>query len=73
MLPERARRLLDDARTRVVVSAASVWELSIKQRAGKLELPDGYCDVLLGSEIQFLAIGERDGWEAATFAGRPCW
>jgi PIN domain nuclease of toxin-antitoxin system len=42
--PERlspaARRQIADARNEVFVSAASVWEIAIKQRLGKLPLPE---------------------------------
>lgn len=63
-LSERVGRLLSDERTRVAVSAASVWEMSIKQRSGKLLLPEGYLDALLESRVRFLAVGERDGRDA---------
>jgi PIN domain nuclease of toxin-antitoxin system len=42
--PERlapaARRQIADARNDVFLSAASVWEMAIKRRAGKLPLPE---------------------------------
>lgn len=63
-LSDRVQRLLADRRTRPAVSAASVWEMAIKQRIGKLRLPDGYFDALLGARIRFLAISERDGRDA---------
>ncbi|HEY5429393.1 MAG TPA: type II toxin-antitoxin system VapC family toxin [Solirubrobacteraceae bacterium] len=63
-LSDRVRRLLADRRTRPTVSAASVWELSIKQRSGKLSLPESYVDTLLSSQIRFLAVSERDGRDA---------
>ncbi len=55
----RARLLLEDRRTRAVVSAASVWEMAIKQHRGKLRLPEGYFDALFASDVQLLAITER--------------
>lgn len=58
-LSARVVRLFKDRRTRAVVSAASVWEMAIKQRRGKLRLPDGYFDALLASDAQLLAITER--------------
>lgn len=64
-LSTRVQRLLEDRRTRSVVSAASVWELAIKQRRGKLRLPDGYFDVLFASDAQLLAISERHALSAA--------
>lgn len=38
-LSEVARRAIVDPGTRVFVSAASVWEISIKQNLGKLDAP----------------------------------
>lgn len=58
-LSTRVQRLLEDRRTRAVVSAASVWEMAIKQRRGKLRLPDAYFDALFGSDAQLLPITER--------------
>ena len=58
-LSPRVQRLLEDRRTRAVVSAASIWEMAIKQRRGKLRLPDAYFDALFGSDVQLLAITER--------------
>lgn len=37
-----AHRILADPATDVAVSAVSPWELSIKHRSGKLDLPDGF-------------------------------
>ena len=58
-LSGRALRLLDDRRTRAVISSASIWEMAIKQRRGKLRLPEAYFDALLSSDVQILAITER--------------
>jgi PIN domain nuclease of toxin-antitoxin system len=38
-LPSPTRDLLADPRTRVVVSVASTWELTLKAMAGRLRLP----------------------------------
>lgn len=64
-LSSRVQRLLEDRRTRAVISAASVWELAIKQARGKLRLPEAYFDALLGSDVQRLAITERHALSAA--------
>lgn len=58
-LSTRVRRLFEDRRTRVIVSAASVWEVAIKQHRGKLRLPDGYFDALLVADVHMLSITER--------------
>lgn len=38
-LSEETRRVVVDPETRVFVSAASVWEIAIKQNLGKLDAP----------------------------------
>ena len=58
-LSGRSLRLLDDRRTRAVISSASIWEMAIKQRRGKLRLPEAYFDALFSSDVQILAITER--------------
>jgi PIN domain nuclease of toxin-antitoxin system len=64
-LSGRALRLLDDRRTRAVISSASIWEMAIKQRRGKLRLPEAYFDALFSSDVQILAITERHALAAA--------
>jgi PIN domain nuclease of toxin-antitoxin system len=39
-LSDRARELLSDGATDVVISIASVWELAIKAGSGRIVLPD---------------------------------
>jgi PIN domain nuclease of toxin-antitoxin system len=39
-LGDQARALIEDERTELLFSAASVWEISIKVRSGKLSLPE---------------------------------
>jgi len=48
-LGPRARSLVAEAENVVYVSAASVWEVSIKKSLGKLHAPDGF-DAILESE-----------------------
>lgn len=40
-LSSRARGAIEDGNNMVFVSAATAWEISIKRRLGKLELPEG--------------------------------
>lgn len=40
-LSTKVRKALKDPGSRIFVSAASLWELAIKSRLGKLELPRG--------------------------------
>jgi PIN domain nuclease of toxin-antitoxin system len=39
-LSDRARELLSDGSNEVIVSMASVWEMSIKVGVGRMDLPD---------------------------------
>jgi PIN domain nuclease of toxin-antitoxin system len=43
---ETARMALEDERNRVVVSAATVWEIAVKRSAGKLTIEDGWARAL---------------------------
>lgn len=42
VLSPSVRRAIEDPANTVLVSAASVWEVAIKQAAGKLEAPAGF-------------------------------
>lgn len=52
-LSAKARGLIEDPKHRIIVSQATVWELSIKVTIGKLELPEEFFQALpeLGYEI----------------------
>lgn len=54
-LGEAARAALADATNRVWVSAVSIWEVRIKQRIGKLELPPSFADAVASSGFDDLA------------------
>jgi PIN domain nuclease of toxin-antitoxin system len=55
-LGERARQVIASPDHLVCYSAASVWEIRIKQRIGKLELPDDFADSLAAQAFVPLAI-----------------
>ena len=65
-LPARAAATIADPDTDVVVSAASAWEISIKQAAGRLDAPEDLLDALAANDIGTLAITA----EHAMAAGR---
>ena len=44
-LSQTAQELLDDRKSRRCVSISSMWEIAIKNRIGKLPLPNGLADV----------------------------
>ncbi len=57
--PELARdlrRKIADPGNDVLVSAASVWEIAIKKRLGKLDAPDNLLEVLEASDFSPLSI-----------------
>ncbi len=65
-LPAAAADIIADRETDVLVSAATAWEISIKQAAGRLEAPDDFLDAVAANEFVTLAISA----EHAMAAGR---
>jgi PIN domain nuclease of toxin-antitoxin system len=55
-LGERARHVIASPENLVCYSAASIWEIRIKQSIGKLELPEGFTDSLAAQAFVPLAI-----------------
>jgi PIN domain nuclease of toxin-antitoxin system len=55
-LPARAAVTIADPDTDVVVSAASAWEISIKQASGRLDVPDDLLDAVAANDFETLAI-----------------
>ncbi len=55
-LPVAARAAIANPDTRVLVSAASVWEISIKQAAGHLDAPDDLIDAIEHNDFDTLPI-----------------
>ena len=53
-LPAATRATIADTQTTVQVSAASVWEISIKQAAGRLDAPDDLLEALEESDFENL-------------------
>jgi PIN domain nuclease of toxin-antitoxin system len=65
-LPAAAAAVIADRDTDVFVSAATAWEISIKQAAGRLEAPADFLDAVAANEFATLAITA----EHALAAGR---
>lgn len=63
-LPPVARAVIADTHSTVLVSAASVWEISISQAAGRLDAPDDLLEALEQSDFDTLPI-TADHAEAA--------
>lgn len=55
-LPDAARAAIADPDTIVLVSAASAWEISIKQAAGRLDVPDDLLTALDENDFDSLPI-----------------
>jgi len=55
-LPVAARAAIANPGTTVLVSAASVWEISIKQAAGRLDAPDDLIDTIEHNDFDTLPI-----------------
>jgi PIN domain nuclease of toxin-antitoxin system len=53
-LPDVARTVIADPATTVVVSAATVWEIAIKQAAGRLDAPDNLVSTLVDNDFDTL-------------------
>jgi len=55
-LSGKATSAIADGNNLVLVSAAVIWEIRIKQALGKLELPSNFRQVLDGQPFEMLAI-----------------
>jgi PIN domain nuclease of toxin-antitoxin system len=62
----RARKAVEQASDGLYFSAASVWELAIKQAQGKLNLPDSLLGTLAEEGFAELSVSATHGLIAAT-------
>lgn len=58
-LTQRARTVIADGHNRVFVSAAAVWEMTIKQSIGRLSMPDDLLSVLGEERVEPLFVTAR--------------
>lgn len=58
-LTDDAAEQIADARNDVIISAATVWELSIKRQLGKVDMPGDLIDQCLAEGFTLLAIDAR--------------
>lgn len=63
-LTSDARSVIADPAIAPLVSAASLWEISIKLVLGKLDAPKDLPDVAEAEGFGWLPIDERHGWAA---------
>jgi PIN domain nuclease of toxin-antitoxin system len=64
-LPNVARTVIADPATIVVVSAATVWEIAIKQAAGRLDAPDNLMATLDDNGFATLQVTASHALDAA--------
>lgn len=64
-VPDPTRRAITDARSHVLVSAATIWELAIKQARGRLALTSADLDALLEADFELLPISPQHALAAA--------
>lgn len=55
-LSEEARQLISDIDNIIFISAATVWEMSIKKALGKLKAPDNFEEILIENDLEALPI-----------------
>ena len=60
--------MIEDAGNRVVVSAASVWEIAIKRRAGKLDFDGSPTAAIAANGFEDVAILPIDAEQTAELA-----
>jgi PIN domain nuclease of toxin-antitoxin system len=65
-LSAEARAAIADGRNTAFVSAASIWEIRIKQGLGKLKLPNNFRKVLDGQPFENLPITTEHAHRVAT-------
>ena len=72
-LSATARRGIADLDARVLVSAASAWEIATKVRIGKLpgavEVAERFVEVVRGQDFEFLSISVEHARQAGLFPG----
>ena len=56
LLPTAAREAIASPQTEVLVSAATAWEIAIKQAAGRLDAPEDLLEAVEASDFQTLPI-----------------
>ena len=56
LLPLKYRIAIADSDNICFVSAASVWEISIKSAIGKLDIPDNYLEVLFDQDFKEIPV-----------------
>ena len=61
-LPAAARSLIAEPENELLVSIASLWEIAIKRKLGKLEVRDDLPEVILREGFRWLPISPAHAW-----------
>lgn len=61
-LPERARELLAEPAVEALISVASLWEIAIKRRIGKLRAPDTLPGTIAAEGFGWLPVTPEHAW-----------
>ena len=59
-----AKARMESATSTLLVSAASIWEISIKRQTGKLAAPDDLLEVLVDQDFRTLPVSAAHAWAA---------
>lgn len=65
-LSRRARETIEAPANRILVSAASIWEMAVKVSVGKLEVPMPLLGVIEQNGFETLAVTPDHAWAVAT-------
>lgn len=63
-LGEKTRKLIQDPKNQIFVSAASTWEISIKRALGKVSAPDDMSSIIDDEGFSALSINTYHGDQA---------
>ena len=61
-LPAASQAMIESAGNDVLFSAASIWEIAIKQSLGKLSAPDDLPETILHEGFSYLPVGAAHAW-----------
>jgi PIN domain nuclease of toxin-antitoxin system len=67
-LNTNARNAIEDPRNNVFISGASVWEIAIKRRLGKLAFQGSACSAIGANRFQELPVVAQDAEDAGNLA-----
>ena len=70
-LSDQVRSLLESRDQRMIVSAASLWEMAIKSATGKLRLPGDPLEMIKSQGMSTLEVTCEHGWESRNLRKIP--